>query len=103
MESLLSLQQEITQNALARHVGKVYDVLIEEIIEDPEGVEGLAIGRSWFQAPEVDGATVIRYDLDNPREVEAMKSGNVVSVKITGSSDVDINGVYCSLVKSLSL
>lgn len=102
MEQLLLIQQEITQKALIRHVGKVYDVLIEEVIEDPEGIEGIAIGRSWFQAPEVDGATVIRYDLDNPDEVAAIKSGNVVSVKITGSSDVDINGVYlCGGAKNL--
>lgn len=96
MESLVKLQQGITKNALIRHVGKVFQVLVEEVIEDSAGAEGLAIGRAWFQAPEVDGACVIRYELDDENAVSAVQSGKVISVKVIGSSDVDIDSVFIS-------
>lgn len=65
------MQHEITSESLKMRCGKIYDVLIEEIIENKDGTdEGLAIGRAWFDAPEVDGAFVVRYDLDNEKAVK---------------------------------
>jgi ribosomal protein S12 methylthiotransferase len=96
MNSLIDLQQGITKEALVRHTGKVFQVLVEELIEDSTGNEGLAIGRAWFQAPEVDGACVIRYELDDENAVKAVQSGQVVSVKVIGSTDVDIDSVFIS-------
>lgn len=94
VDDLVSIQQKITKNSLARHVGKNYLVLVEEVIEDPEGNEGLAIGRAWFQAPDVDGACVIRYELDDEKAKRAVQSGKVVSVKVIGSTDIDIDSVF---------
>ncbi|MDY4902767.1 MAG: 30S ribosomal protein S12 methylthiotransferase RimO [Treponema sp.] len=92
---LVQIQSKITEEKLAERVGKTYDVLVEEIIENNDGTdEGLAIGRAWFEAPEVDGSFVIRYDLDDKEAVEAIKSGNVVKVKAIASSAVDIDGEY---------
>ena len=54
-KKLEKLQQGITEARLLQFVGKEYDVLIEEKIEQ----EDLAIGRIYSQAPEVDGLTVI--------------------------------------------
>ena len=56
---------------------------------DGEG-NGLAIGRCWFQAPEVDGAVVVSYDLEEQAHLVA--SGKMVSVLVTGSSGVDLTG-----------
>lgn len=95
-ERLNSIQHEITQNRLRSRVGKTYDVLVEEIIENASGTdEGLAIGRAWFEAPEVDGNIVIRYDLDDKKAVEKIKEGSVVKVKAVASSELDIDGVFC--------
>lgn len=54
-KKLEKLQQGITEKRLKNFVGKEYDVLIEEKIEQ----EDLAIGRIYSQAPEVDGLTVV--------------------------------------------
>lgn len=93
---LKKMQSEITERRLKNRLGKIYDVLIEEIIENHEGTdEGLAIGRAWFEAPEVDGSFVVRYDLDDPKAVSAVVPGAMVKAKAVASSQVDIDGVLC--------
>ena len=89
---------------MEKYVGAEYNVLIEEIIELDKNLaedssEGLAIGRAWFQAPDVDGTVVIRYDLDEEEEVKAVKPGNLVSVKIISSTGVDLDGRFIKYVR----
>ncbi|MBP5359407.1 MAG: 30S ribosomal protein S12 methylthiotransferase RimO [Treponema sp.] len=92
---LEKIQSEITAGRLNERIGKVYDVLVEEIIENKSGTdEGLAIGRAWFDAPEVDGNFVIRYDLDDADAVKAIVPGARIKAKALASSEVDIDGVY---------
>ena len=92
---LQSIQSEITAKSLNARCGKEYDVLVEEIVQNLEGTdEGLAIGRAWFQAPEVDGSVVIRYDLDDKNAVKKIVPGNVVRVKAVASSEVDIDSIF---------
>lgn len=89
--ALQKLQEEITAKRLAQRVGRTYHVLIEEVIEGGDGEgNGLAIGRCWFQAPEVDGAVVVSYDVEDQAPLVA--SGKMVSVLVTGSSGVDLTG-----------
>ena len=95
MHELEKIQSEITIKRLRKRIGKVYDVLVEEIIENKAGTdEGLAIGRAWFDAPEVDGNFVIRYDLDDADAVSAIVPGAMVKAKALASSEVDVDGVY---------
>ncbi|MCQ2591603.1 MAG: 30S ribosomal protein S12 methylthiotransferase RimO [Treponema sp.] len=99
---LEEIQLEITMKKLESYVGQNLKVIIEEIIEnnsEENPTEGLAIGRAWFQAPEVDGCVVIRYDLDDAKQVEAVKAGNVVSAKILASTGVDLDARFVSLQK----
>ena len=91
-KELEEIQAVITKERLSRRCGKEYDILIEEIVEGEES--GLAIGRAWFQAPEVDGSVVVSYDKDNEEENSAVKKGRLVRVKITSSSSVDLNGEF---------
>jgi len=105
-ERLETRQTELTVEKLSEYVGQSLDILIEEIIQaDPETVEdvteGLAIGRAWFQAPDVDGCVVIRYDADIPADADAVKPGNVVNVKILASTGVDLDGRFVKLVREL--
>ena len=57
-------QIPITEKKMNRFVGRAMDVLVEEIIDpaplDNSPAAGLALGRLFCQAPEVDGAAVIR-------------------------------------------
>jgi len=97
------IQSEITYQKLQKYVGKKLNVLIEEIIElsqDEESDEGLAIGRAWFQAPEVDGCVVVRYERTFGNEAECVKPGNVVEVQILAVTGVDLDARFISLKKS---
>ena len=103
-ERLEQLQSSITEENLKKYVGITTDVLIEEIITNNQEVsedsdEGLALGRAWFQAPEVDGCVVVRYDLTQKRDVEAVKPGNLVSVKILSVSGVDLDSRFIDFRK----
>jgi len=92
---LEAIQAEITQNRLKARVGKIYDVLVEELVENKEGTdEGFAIGRAWFEAPDVDGNVVIQYDLDDPDAVRQIVPGAMVKVRSVASSEVDIDGEW---------
>ncbi len=94
--ALVETQAAITREKLSERCGKDYDVLIEEVLaENPESPdEGIAIGRAWFQAPEVDGSVVINYDRSNEKENNAVKTGRLVRVHVYSSGDVDLNGEF---------
>ena len=96
-ESLQKIQADITKDSLASRVGTELDVLVEEIVE---GNAGLAIGRAWFQASDVDGSVVIRYDSESDSERIFVKPGALVRVRITGSGAVDLDSVFLSSVKT---
>lgn len=103
-ENLEKIQTEITVNKLNKYIGQTLSILIEEIIQlNPENTEevsdGLAIGRAWFQAPEVDGCVVVRYEADDKKESDSIRPGNVVNVKILASTGVDLDGRFINLVK----
>ena len=103
-DRLEECQANLTAKKLEKYLGGEYNILIEEIIQlnkdqAEDSSEGLAIGRAWFQAPDVDGAVVVRYDLDSADEVESVKPGNLVSVKILASTGVDLDGRFVRLVK----
>ncbi|NJB68287.1 ribosomal protein S12 methylthiotransferase RimO [Desulfobaculum xiamenense] len=53
---LMEVQREISAELLAEHAGTVQDVLVDAV--HPEW-PGLHVGRTWFQAPEVDGVTYV--------------------------------------------
>ncbi|NLK45839.1 MAG: 30S ribosomal protein S12 methylthiotransferase RimO [Treponema sp.] len=90
---LENIQQKITEKRLAKHRNEKCDVLIEEIVPFKEGEEiGFVIGRTWFQAPEVDGASVISYDVTNPNQVSKIKIGARIFVCISSVRGVDIEG-----------
>ncbi|MCQ2572505.1 MAG: 30S ribosomal protein S12 methylthiotransferase RimO [Treponema sp.] len=85
-EILGDIQQEITLSKLESYVGKTFSILIEEVIPNEE--ECLAIGRAWFQAPEVDGAVVVRYEEEDKAKIF---EGAVVQAKILSVTGVDLD------------
>ena len=93
---LVEAQAKITRERLRQRCNQEYDVLIEEVLsqsqENPD--EGLAIGRAWFQAPEVDGSVVVRYDSSSELESQAVQVGRLVRVRVLSSGDVDLNGDF---------
>ena len=80
-DAIMSLQQGISSDFLKKQVGKTLRVLIEGKIAD----EDAYIGRSYMDAPGVDGCIFVQYSGE-------LLSGDFVDVKITGSSEYDLIG-----------
>ncbi|MBN1699080.1 MAG: 30S ribosomal protein S12 methylthiotransferase RimO [Spirochaetales bacterium] len=76
-----SRQIPITERWLDRSIGRRVEVLIEE----PVAGEDLAIGRSYMQAPEVDGLVVVRGGNRIP--------GRMERVRLIRRNGVDLEGI----------
>ncbi len=77
-ERLMALQQNISLQINQSYVGKTLDVLVEGYDK------GLTIGRSYRDAPEIDGLVFA----EGRAEI-----GQMVKVKVTGSMAYDLTGV----------
>jgi ribosomal protein S12 methylthiotransferase len=77
-ERLMELQQNISLQVNQSYVGKTLDVLIEGY------GDGLSVGRSYRDAPEIDGLVLAE---------GKMKVGEIIPVKITGAMMYDLTGV----------
>ncbi|HMZ08203.1 MAG TPA: 30S ribosomal protein S12 methylthiotransferase RimO [Anaerolineales bacterium] len=77
-ERLMELQQNISLQVNQSYVGKTLDVLVEGFDN------GISIGRSYRDAPEIDGMVFIE---------GSAKVGEIVPVRITGAMAYDLTGV----------
>lgn len=78
---VMELQQEIAFEHCENMVGKVLDVMIEGKVAD----EPAYVGRTYMDAPNVDGLIFVNAD-------EMLMSGDFVRVKITGANEYDLIG-----------
>ena len=81
-EALMQAQQGVAARLNARLVGQTLKVLIEEGAEGPDGGY---IGRSAFDAPEVDGVVYVRTR-------KPLRIGDFAMVRVTGAMDYDLEG-----------
>lgn len=70
---LMRLQREISAKSLKNMVGKMIEVLAEG-----------SIGRSYMDAPDIDGVVKLN---------KCVPNGKMVQVKITGSGPYDLSGI----------
>lgn len=75
----MAAQQQISADILRSWIGREIDVLVDGV--DADG----AVGRSYADAPEIDGAVLLRGETD-------LKPGDCVRVRITGSDEYDLEG-----------
>jgi ribosomal protein S12 methylthiotransferase len=75
----MQVQQEVSEELLAEKVGRTIPVLIDEV--DEEG----AIGRSQWDAPEIDGGVFLNGETN-------AKPGDIVQVKILHADETDLWG-----------
>ena len=78
-ERLMDVQREISAKRLQRLVGRKLDVLIDEVGEDG------ATGRSYADAPEIDGVVHLP-------GAQNVAEGDKVRVRITDADDYDLTG-----------
>lgn len=77
---IMEIQMEVSQKILEGFIDKELTVLVEEKVDDNSFV-----GRSYIDAPEIDGCTYITTDRD-------LDIGSFVKVKITDSMEYDLIG-----------
>lgn len=82
-DRIMSYQQEISGKNLQKYVGRQLNVFVEEAEE-----ENLFVGRTEYQAPEVDGLTYIR---SNNRSEQTLLN-HFVRVRITDALEYDLMG-----------
>ncbi len=78
---VMELQQEIAFEHCENMVGKVLDVMIEGKVAD----EPAYVGRTYMDAPNVDGLIFVNAD-------EMLMSGDFVRVKVIGANEYDLIG-----------
>jgi len=77
-QRLMAMQQQISREKNRRFLGKTLDVLIEG------AGQGVSIGRSYRDAPEIDGVVLVKGELVPDK---------IVPVCITETMDYDLSGV----------
>lgn len=81
-DDIMALQQDISAEKTGACVGRKMDVIIEGRL--PE--QGVYTGRTYRDAPEVDGLVFVETDRE-------LMSGRILPVQITGSDAYDLQGV----------
>lgn len=77
---IMAIQSDISGEILSKNIGKKLEVLVEEQIDEDNYV-----GRTYMDAPEIDGVTYIHSNKD-------LEIGTFVNVEIIDSLDYDLVG-----------
>lgn len=80
-DEIMELQQEIAYDLAEEKVGRTYKVIVEGKVAD----ENAYVGRTYMDAPNVDGYIFINTD-------EELMSGDFVNVRVTGAVEYDLIG-----------
>ena len=79
-ETIMRRQVDISLECNRKKIGRVLEVLVEEIDED-----GSYIGRTRYDAPEIDNSVIFTSD-------KGINVGEIVNVEITDAFDYDLVG-----------
>jgi ribosomal protein S12 methylthiotransferase len=91
LDRLMTLQQEISLQNNQSFIDQTLDVLIEGFTEPAENGSQLVIGRSYRDAPEIDGLVFVD---PHPQAHHKFQIGQIVPVKITGAMIYDLTGTH---------
>lgn len=83
-DELMELQQEIAFEKSRSMIGRILEVMVEGKVADEE----VYVGRTYMDAPGVDG--LIFFEAD-----EECMSGDFVRVRVTGAQEYDLIGEIC--------
>ena len=82
LNALMALQQKISRDVQKSKIGRKLDVLIDEA---QQGEEGIYLGRTQYDAHEVDGVAYVH-------STRKLSPGDIVPVEITDSYEYDLVG-----------
>ena len=77
----MEVQAEISREKLAEKIGKTLEVIIDE----PEDEDGVAVGRTKADAPDIDRVCYVTTD-------RHLTPGDIVRVRITANEEHDLIG-----------
>lgn len=80
-DAILELQQQISTELMYQKVGRTLEVVIEELVAG----EAIYVGRSMYDAPDIDGVVYVHTE-------RALRVGQYVQVKITDALEYDLIG-----------
>jgi ribosomal protein S12 methylthiotransferase len=83
-ETLMLAQQEISLKKNQLQIGRKLDVLVEGLGEVEGSAELISLGRSYRDAPEIDGMVIVEGELP---------VGKIAPVQITGALVYDLTGI----------
>ena len=83
LDEIMRTQLEISLENNRSLIGQVLEVMVDERDED-----GSYIGRTRYDAPEIDNAVIFTSDRE-------LKPGDIVNVKISDAFDYDLTGEVC--------
>lgn len=85
-DEIMSLQAKISLQANQEYVGRRLEVLLEGAVKQDSS---LLVGRTRYQAPEVDGVVFIERARRRPKGIKAIQE-----VEITAADDYDLYGTF---------
>lgn len=85
LERLMQLQAKISAEKLAEKIGSIQPVIIDHIVDDEEATN-VALGRTVYDAPEIDGVVQIE-------EIHGVNPGDVIHVEIIDATEHDLIAV----------
>lgn len=80
LDGIMTRQMDISLRSNRERIGKTFEVIVDEVSED-----GSYIGRTGYDAPEIDNSVIFTSDED-------LLPGDIVSVLIEDAFDYDIVG-----------
>ncbi len=81
-EMIMAKQVEISLASNRAKIGSVLETIVEEMDED-----GSYIGRTRYDAPEIDNSVIFTSEKD-------LSPGDIVNIEITDAFDYDLVGIY---------
>lgn len=91
LDRLMTLQQGISLRNNQAFIDQTLDVLIDGFAEDDEAGTRLAVGRSYRDAPEIDGLVFVE---PHPKSTRPLQIGQIIPVKISGAMTYDLTGIH---------
>ena len=83
---IMELQREISKDNLKKHIGKKYKILIEDAIVKEDN-KAYFIGRTYMDAPEIDGYVYIEINEENKEKIAI---NDFTNCKIISAKDYDL-------------
>ncbi len=84
--ALMAAQMEISEALSLSKIGKTYEVIVEEIADNSKEEGFIYVGRTAYDAPEIDGVVYVH-------TTEELPLNDYVKVRVTDALEYDLIGV----------